>query len=388
MTTVFPGFTLPDELRILREQIRRFIREELVPLEQRLDPDAPSLPEEDWERLASKTKAAGLWALAAPEQYGGGGLDTFSMCVLYEEMAQHRMGLYNIGCGVFGRYPPPAIWAGTKEQLAKYAEPTVREGWRTFFAITEPSGGSDPAGAIQSRGERRGDHWVLNGTKMFISHAHEAEWGVVFVRTDRTKGREGISCFVVEKGTPGFTARPIRTIRTVAVPNEVVLEDCTVPAENLVGEEGRGLSLCLDLLTRLRFPYSACNLGVAAAAHRMAIAHAKQRSTFGAPLSQRQAIQWMLADAEVELRAARWLIWDGAWKADRGEDARVEASIAKLYSSDVLGRVIDGAVQIHGGYGVAKEFPLERWYREARVRRIGEGPSEVHRMVIARALLR
>jgi len=128
--------------------------------------------------------------------------------------------------------------------------------------------------------------------------------------------------------------------------------------------------------------------GVAVAAHRMAIAHAKQRSTFGAPLAQRQAIQWMLADAEVEIRAARWLIWEGAWKADRGEDARVEASIAKLYSSEVLGRVIDAAVQIHGGYGVSKEFPLERWYREARVRRIGEGPSEVHRMVIARSLFR
>jgi len=137
-----------------------------------------------------------------------------------------------------------------------------------------------------------------------------------------------------------------------------------------------------------RFPYSACNLGVAVAAHRMAIEHAKQRSTFGAPLSTRQAIQWMLADAEVELRACRWLIWEGAWKADRGEDARVEASIAKLYSSEVLGRVIDAAVQIHGGYGVSKEFPLERWYREARVRRIGEGPSEVHRMVIARSLFR
>ena len=122
----FPGFTLPDELRVLRDQVRRFVREEIVPLEQRLDPDAPGLPDEDWARLSAKTKAAGLWALGAPEEYGGGGLDTFSMCVVLEEMAQHRMGLYNAGCGVFGRNPPPAIWAGTKEQIAKYAEPTVR----------------------------------------------------------------------------------------------------------------------------------------------------------------------------------------------------------------------------------------------------------------------
>src|SRR5881296_2208180 len=355
--TAFPGFTLPDELRLLRDQVRRFIREEIIPLEQRLDPDAPDLPDEDFARLSAKTKAAGLWALGAPEQYGGGGLDTFSMCVALEEMSQHRMGLYNPGCGVFGRYPPPAIWAGSKEQIAKYAVPTIRDGLKTFFAITEPSGGSDPAGAIQTRAEK-------------------------------AKGRGGISCFILERGTPGFTARPIKVIRTSAIPNDVTLEDCEVPAENLVGAEGQGLDLAFDLLVKNRFPYSACNLGVAVAGHRMAIAHAKQRSTFGAPLSQRQAIQWMLADAEVELRACRWLIWEGAWKADRGEDARVEASIAKLYSSEVLGRVVDAAVQIHGGYGVSKEFPLERWYREARVRRIGEGPSEVHRMVIARALFR
>ena len=385
---VFPGFTLPEELRALRTQVRRFIQDEIIPLEQRLDPDAPELPAEDWKRLAAKTKAAGLWALGAPEEYGGGGLDTFSMCVVLEEMAQHRMGLYNSGCGVFGRYPPPAIWAGSKAQIEKYAVPTLREGWETFFAITEPAGGSDPAGAIQTRAEKRGDHWVLNGRKVFISRAHDAPWGVVFARTDTTKGRDGISCFIVERGTPGFSARNIRTIRTSAVPNDVVFEDCELPAENLVGAPGQGLDLAFDLLVKNRFPYSACNLGVAVAAHRMAIAHAKQRSTFGAPLAQRQAIQWMLADAEVEIRAARWLIWEGAWKADRGEDARVEASIAKLYSSEVLGRVVDAAVQIHGGYGVSKEFPLERWYREGRVRRIGEGPSEVHRMVIARSLFR
>ncbi len=386
--TAFPGYRLPDELVALREQVRKIVRDEIGPIEQRIDPDAAEIPEDDWKRLAAKTKAAGLWCIAAPAEYGGGGLDTFSQCVLLEEMAQHRMGLYNAGCGVFGRYPPPVIWGGTKAQIEKYAVPAIREGYHTFFAITEPSGGADPAGAIQSRGVKKGDRWILNGTKMFISHAHEAEWGVVFVRTDPSKGREGISCFILEPGMKGFTAKPFKVIRTVAVPNEVVLEDCEVPEENLIGAAGRGLYLCLDLLTRLRFPYSAANLGVAVAAHRMAIAHAKQRSTFGVPLSQRQAIQWMLADGEVEMRAARWLIWDGAWKADRGEDARVEASIAKLYSSEVLGRVIDHAVQIHGGYGVSKEFPLERWYREARVRRIGEGPSEVHRMVIARSLFR
>jgi len=386
--TTFPGYRLPDELVALRDQIRRFVRDEIIPLEQRLDPDAPDLPKEDYARLAAKTKAAGLWCLGAPEKYGGGGMDTFSMSVLLEEMSQHRMGLYNPGCGVFGRTPAPFIFAGTPEQIERYAVPAMRDGFKTFFAITEPSGGSDPAGAIQTTAAKKDGGWVLNGTKIFISNAHEAEWGVVFARTDRARGRQGVSCFIVEKGTPGFTARPIRTIRTVSIPNEVHLEDCYVPAANLVGAEGQGLQLALGGLVKNRFPYAACNLGVAVAAHRMAVEHAKQRSTFGVKLSERQAIQWMLVDAEIEIRAARWLIWEGAWKADRGEDAKVEASIAKLYSSEVLGRVVDAAVQVHGGYGVSKEFPLERWYREARVRRIGEGPSEVQRMVVARSLFR
>jgi acyl-CoA dehydrogenase len=388
MTAMFPGYTLPEELQRLREYVRRFVRDEIIPVEQTIDPDAPELPAEDFKRLSEKTKAAGLWALGAPQEYGGAGLDTFSQCVLYEEMSQHRMGLYVPGAGVFGRIPPHPIWAGTKAQIEKYAVPAVEQGYETFFAITEPSGGSDPAGAIQTRAEKRGKHWVLNGRKVFISRADNGPWGVVFARTSREKGRAGISCFILENGTPGFTAKNIKTIRTAAIPNDVVFEDCHIPEENLIGQEGQGLNLAFDLLVKNRFPYSACNLGIAVAAHRMAIEHAKQRETFGQKLSQRQAIQWMLADAEVEIRAARWLIWEGAWKADRGEDARVEASIAKLYSSEVLGRVIDAAVQIHGGYGVSKEFPLERWYREARVRRIGEGPSEVHRMVIARQLFR
>jgi acyl-CoA dehydrogenase len=382
------GYQLPPELISLREQVRRVIRDEVVPAESRVDPDAAEILDDDYWAIAKKTQAAGMWCMGSPSQYGGGGLSMFEMCVLQEQMCQHRMGLYNPGAGVFGRTPPPVIWAGTDEQIRKYAVPTLKNATYTFFAITEPSGGSDPAGAIQCRAVRDGDHYVLNGTKIFSSHAHEAQWGVVFARTDPQAGRGGITAFIIEKDTPGFTARPFKVLRTSALPNVVHLEDCRVAVEQRLGPEGAGLNLCLDLLTGLRFPYSACNVGVGVAALQMAIEHAKQRKTFGELLARRQAIQWMLADSEVELRAARWLTWEGAWKSDRKEDARMEASIAKLYSSEVLGRVVDRAVQIHGGYGVSKEFPLERWYREARIRRIGEGPSEVHRMVIARNLLR
>src|ERR1700704_3355240 len=254
--TVFPGFTLPEELRLLGDQIRRFVHDEIIPLEQAIDPDAPEIPREDFVRLSAKTKAAGLWTLGAREEYGGGGLDTFSMCVVLEAMSQHRMGLYNPGCGVFGRYPPPAIWAGSKAQIEKYAVPALREGYETFFAITEPSGGSDPAGAIQTRAERRGDRWVLNGRKVFISNAHNGKWGIVFARTSKEKGRGGISCFILEPGTPGFSWKNIRTLRTAAIPNDVVFEDCELPADALIGKEGQGLELGLDLLAKDRFPDS------------------------------------------------------------------------------------------------------------------------------------
>jgi acyl-CoA dehydrogenase len=382
------GFELSEELRMIRDQVRRIVEEDVIPAESRVDPDAADIAPEDYERISKKTRDAGLWYLGVPQKYGGGGLNTFDECVIREEMCQHRMGLYNQGCGVFGRPIPVSIWAGSEEQIQQYAVPSVQNAYTHFFAITEAGGGSDPANAIQCRAVKRGDKYILNGTKMFISNAHKAEWGVVYARTDADAGRKGISCFIIEKHTPGFSAKPIRVIRDASVPCEVTFEDCEVPASRLIGEEGQGLMLAFDLLVKNRFPYSAANVAIAVAAQKRAVAYANQRKTFGEYLADRQAIQWMLADNEMDIRTARWLTWEGAWKADRGEDARVEASIAKLYSSEALGRVIDRVVQIHGSYGVSKEFPFERWYREARVRRIGEGPSEVHRMVIARDLLR
>ncbi len=382
------GFQLSEELKLLRGQVRRIVEEDVIPAESRVDPDAAEIAPEDYERISRKARDAGLWYMGAPRKYGGGGLSTFEECVLREEMCQHRMGLYNQGCGVFGRPIPVSIWAGSEEQMEKYAATSIQHAHTHFFAITEAGGGSDPANAIQCQAVRKGDKYIINGSKTFISNAHNAEWGVLYARTDPDAGREGITAFIIEKDTPGFSARPIRVIRDSAVPCELTFEDCEVPVAQRIGEEGKGLSLAFDLLVKNRFPYSAANVAIAVAAHRRAVAYANQRKTFGEFLADRQAIQWMLADNELDIRTARWLTWDGAWKADRGEDARVEASMAKLYSSEALGRVIDRVVQIHGGYGLSKEFPFERWYREARVRRIGEGPSEVHRMVIARDLLR
>ncbi len=380
------GYDLPLELKMLQTTVKRFVRDEVLPLEVGMDPEAVDISPADWERLASKARSAGLWCLGVAKEHGGGGLGVFGQCVVSEETAQHRNGLYNPAYSTMGRPPPPVIFSGSPAQVRRYGVPAVRDAIKTFYAITEPGGGSDPANAVQTRAVRRDGRWVLNGTKIFISGAHEAQWGVLFARTGGP-GHGGISCFIMETAYPGFKVRPVPVIRPW-YPNEIVLEDCPVPPENLLGEENRGFDLVAGLLGYLRFPYSAANVGVAVAALRMAVQRAKERVTFGQPLAQRQAIQWMLADSEIEIRAARWLTWDGAWKADRGEDYRQEASIAKVFSSEVLGHVVDRAIQVHGGYGVSKELPLERWYREARVRRLGEGPSEVHRMVIARNLLR
>jgi len=380
------GFQLSTETKMLQTWVREYVRKEILPLETTMDPEDIMIRPADYERLSKRTQEAGMWNLGIPEAYGGAGLDCFTMTVLMEEMAQHRNGLYNTCYGTLGRGVPGIIFSGTRDQIEEYAIPTLRgERKGTFFAITEPAGGSDPARAIQTTAVPDGDEWVLNGTKVFISGAGTANWGIIFARTG--EGRRGISAFIVETDTPGFTASPIHVLRP-SYPYEISLMNCRIPRENLLGEEGKGFELVTTLLGNARFPYSAANLGVAVAAHRMAIEYAKKREVFGRALGQKQAIQWMLADSEVEIRSTRWLIWDGAWKVDRGEDYRQEASIAKLASSEVLGRVVDRAVQIHGAYGVSKELPLERWYREARIRRLGEGPSEVHRFVISRNLLR
>jgi acyl-CoA dehydrogenase len=231
---------------------------------------------------------------------------------------------------------------------------------------------------------------VITGSKIFISGADRADFGLVYARTDPTRGRQGITCFIVETNMPGFAIRRIvHTLRSAEYATEITLDGVRVPPENVLGEEGQGLDIANEVLTRNRITYSAASLGVAVAAQRMAIDYAQKRETFGAPLSTRQAIQWMLIDNEIEIRSARWLILQAADKADRSasaRDYRFETAIAKAFATEAAFRVVDRAIQIHGGYGVSKDLPLERWFRELRIRRIGEGPTEVQRLIIARQL--
>ncbi|HEX4891823.1 MAG TPA: acyl-CoA dehydrogenase family protein, partial [Hyphomicrobiaceae bacterium] len=257
-----------------------------------------------------------------------------------------------------------------------------------FFGLTEPSGGSDPARAIRTRAVRDGNDYVINGSKVFISGADKADFGLVFARTDPEKGRGGVTCFIVETKTPGFHVRRIvHTLRSSHYATELSFTDMRVPATNILGELNKGFAIANERLSRQRIPYAAQCLAPAYKAHEMAIEYAKQRETFGALLATRQAVQWMLVDNEIDLRQATLMTLAAAAKADRGEPFRMEAGLAKLVASEAAGRVVDRSMQIFGGYGMTKDLPFERWYRELRIRRVGEGPNEVQRHVVARDLL-
>lgn len=380
------AWEMPEELRMLEDTVRKFMTNEVIPAEAGLPHDAYALPAAKLKELQAKAKAIGLWCVQSPEAYGGAGLNLLAQCIVAEESAKCRMGAYVSACGAFGFDPPSIIFGGTEEQIQKYAVPSIERGEKAFFAISEPGGGSDPARAIQTKAERTGDRYVLNGSKMWITAADESRWGVAFARTGPSKSRDGVSAFIIDMDRPGVSVKKIPVIRSYA-PYEVHFDNYEVPEENLLGVEGRGFELVDKLLVHGRVPYAAGTLGIASAALELAIDWAKQRKTFGALLSDRQAVQWMIADSEIELQAARLMVYKAAWKADLGQDMKVDASMAKVLATETAGRVVDRCIQILGGMGVAQEMPLERWYRELRIKRIGEGPSEVQRMVVARHLL-
>lgn len=380
------SWDLPEDMRLIRNTARRFMQQEVQPAEDGLEHDASKLPDEVLKPMQAKARALGLWQVESPAEWGGAGLSLLGQAVVAEEASQCKMGAYIPAAHAFGWDPPNAIFLGRKDQIEKYAVPTLDAGEKTFVAISEPSGGSDPGRAIEMRAERKGDRYVLNGTKLWISGVGQSSWGLVFARTGPSKGRDGITAFIVEKAFKGFSYKPVPVIRSY-YPYELNLVDCEVPAENRLGNEGEGFKLAETWLVHARVPYAAAVIGVAQAALTLAIDWAKQRHTFGSALASKQAIQWMVADSEVELRAARLLVHQAAARADQGQDIKIDASVCKVYATEIAGKVVDRCIQMFGGLGVAQEMPLERWYRELRIKRIGEGPSEVHRMVIARDLL-
>jgi acyl-CoA dehydrogenase len=379
---------LTQEQKLIIAQVRRFVREEILPLEAALDPDADELSDADFARLSDKVKAMGFWGLDIPEEYGGPGIDLVTRTLMAIEMSQHRAGLYAPCYGVFGTAGLAQLYEANEAQKERYLFPMLRGEKRGFFGLTEPAGGSDPARAIETRAVRDGDDWVLNGAKIFISGADRAQFGLVFARTDASKGRDGVTCFIVDTDTPGFhVRRVVHTLRSSHYATELQFADMRVPHRNVLGAVNKGFAIANDRLSRQRIPYAAACIGIAIKAQEMAIDYAKLRHTFGAPLASRQAIQWMIVDNEIDIKTSLWLTLEAAHKAERGEPFRSDAAMAKLVASEAGGRVVDRAMQIHGGYGMTKDLPLERWYREMRIRRIGEGPSEVQRHILARDLL-
>ncbi len=379
----FAGFDLSDELAALANLVRDFTAREIVPAEAALGPEHRSIPQPVLGDLRTKARQVGLWCMDAPEEYGGGGLGAFDSVVVWEQACKHRFCFPIAGGGVFGHTPPVVLYAGTPEQIDTWVRPAIAEARTGFSAVAEPSGGTDPKRAIRTTAERVADGWLLNGTKMWITHADHAEYGVVYART-----ASGISAFVLDTSTPGITITPIPMMRD-AWPFEVRFDDCLLPEDALIGEEGHGLTLAGAWLSKGRLSYAARAVGVAEEAMRLAADWAAERETFGAPLATRQAIQFVFADARVAVDAARLLTWRAAWLADRGRpEARRAAAMAKLSATETGFGVVDQMIQVLGAMGLARELPLESWFRDLRAARLIEGSSEILRDIVARDELR
>jgi len=282
----------------------------------------------------------------------------------------------------------PIYLFGTEEQKEKYLVPLAKGEYIGAFGLTEPEAGSD-AGATKTTALLDGEHWVINGTKRFITSGSIADVVVITAKTDPEKGTRGISNFIIEKGTPGFTPgkEEIKMGLKGSVTSELILEDCRVPRENLLGKPGEGFKQFLKTLDGGRVSIAAMALGIGRAALEASIAYAKERVQFGRPIAEFQAIQWMIADTATELDAARLLLYQAAYLEDQGKRFTKEAAMAKLFASEAAERACFNAIQIHGGYGYSQEYPVERFYRDNRLTTIGEGTSEIQRLVIARQVL-
>ncbi len=382
-------FALSDEHRMLKDLVARFVQDELMPLEagvlaREADGKGLGLGAAEHRRLDEVSKSLGLWGLDAPEDIGGVDLPAVAMVGVNEEIGK-TITPYTL--------PPDSpnlrmmMATANERQRAAYLAPYVRGETISAIGISEPGAGSDPAGMI-TRAERDGEDWILNGRKIWISRAEEADFTIVMAVTDKEKrSRGGISAFLVDKGTPGFNV--LRRIPMIggAATYEVALEDCRVEGWKLLGAEGNGFApMQLRLGTR-RIEMASWSIGMAQRALDMICEYAPQRTTFGLPLSERQAIQWWVADAATRIHAARLMTYDCAWKLDEGRDVRQEISMIKSYATEMAWEVVDRAMQTFGAMGMTKELPLQLMASRLRTMRIYDGPTEVHKMVVARNLM-
>jgi acyl-CoA dehydrogenase len=378
-------FELPDELILLKQTLRRYVDTKMIPIEMETC-DGPDLKPEYAKRFEDDAKELGLWLMDVPEEFGGQGMGVLATVAVTEEISR-TIALPARGVHFTGPNVRSILYALTDEMKERYLYPVLRGEKRACFAQTEPDAGSDP-GSMRTTAVRNGDGYVINGVKRFISHADKCDFVQLMAATDRDKGSHGgISCFIVDLDTPGVSLGTRYETMMGDRPWEIVFDEVRVPAENLVGEEGEGFKLGQGWLGAGRLRHGARALGVAERCVEMMTRYAKQRVTFGKPLAERQAVQWMIADSFLELHGARLMVYHAAAKADAGEDFRNEAYMCKYTADEMAFRVADRCMQIHGGIGLTTDLPIERMWRQQRSYRITEGPSEVMKMVIARHVL-
>ncbi len=382
-------FELSEEHRMIQDLMARFVHDELLPLEKTVLAREASgggytLTAEERAPIDARSKELGLWGLDAPAEFGGSDLPVLAMVGVEEEKGK-TITPYTL--------PPDSpnlrmlMNTCNAEQKARYLEPYARGELTSAIAISEPGAGGDPAG-MTTRAVRAGDDWLINGRKIWVSRMGDADFTILMAVTDKAKGaRGGISAFLVDKGTPGFNVLRRIPMLGGAYTYELTFEDCRLPASKLLGREGFGFAPMQQRLSTRRVQMAAWCIGMAQRALDMMIEYVPQRVTFGLPLSERQAVQWWITDAATKIHACRLMTYDAAWKIDRGEEPRTEVAMIKIFATEMAWEVIDHAMQSFGGMGMTKELPLQMMANRVRLMRVYEGPTEVHKMVIARRLI-
>jgi alkylation response protein AidB-like acyl-CoA dehydrogenase len=377
-------FRLSDEHQVLRRTVREFAETELRPHVMAWD-EAQHFPVEIVPRLAE----LGLLGIQFPETYGGAGMSAVDYCICIEELSRVDPSIGITVAAHNGLGSAHIYLFGTEAQKRKFLTPLARGEMLAAWGLTEPLAGSDAAGT-RTVAVRDGDSWVLNGAKTFTTHGRAGGIMVAMAVTDRAKGNRGISAFIVPRGTPGMAPgkKENKLGFRASDTSEVVFQDCRLPLDHLLGEEGQGFIGAMQVLDAGRIGIAALSVGLAQGAYEAALRYAKERRQFGQPIASFQAIQWKLADLATRIEASRLLTYRAAWLKDRGQPRTTrESSIAKLFASETAVRAAEESVQIHGGYGFTKDYPAEKYFRDVKLMTIGEGTSEIQRLVIARQLL-
>ena len=377
-------FELTEAQRLFRETAKNFAEKEITPVAGKVD-ELGVFPQDTIGKLGE----LGFMGIAVPQAYGGAGADTFCYVLALEEISRACASHGVIMSVNNSLYCGPLVKFGTEEQKQRFLTPVASGRSQGCFCLSEPGAGSDAAG-LQTTARREGEHYILNGTKNFISSGAEADYAIVFATVNKELKHKGICAFLVERGTPGFIIARIEKKLGIRGSScvQLVFDGCRIPAGNLLGREGEGFKIALGTLDGGRIGIAAQAVGIARASLEASLAYSQERVQFGRPIAANQAIQFMLADMSTELDAARLLIRRAAWKQDTGARFSMDAAMAKLFASEMATRVTHKAIQIHGGNGYSREYPVERNYRDARITEIYEGTSEIQRLVIASWLLK